>query len=125
MFCLNNTLSCVKHTTLRLRVNIMETRSAEDIEVSTEKLLHDIKTVIKDGEQLLKAGARELGERGQAARERLAAALEVAKDTQRQLQERALSSAKATNLMIREHPYESLGIAFGIGVLVGILASRR
>jgi ElaB/YqjD/DUF883 family membrane-anchored ribosome-binding protein len=103
----------------------METRSAEDIEASTEKLLHDIKTVIKDGEQLLKAGARELGERGQAARERLAAALEVAKDTQRQLQERVLSSAKATNLLIREHPYESLGIAFGIGVLVGILANRR
>ena len=103
----------------------METRSAEDIEASTEKLLHDIKAVIKDGEQLLKAGARELGERGQAARERLAAALEVAKDTQRQLQERVLASAKATNLLIREHPYESLGIAFGIGVLVGILANRR
>jgi ElaB/YqjD/DUF883 family membrane-anchored ribosome-binding protein len=103
----------------------METRSAEDIEASTEKLMHDLKAVIKDGEQLLKAGARELGERGVAARERLGAALEVAKDTQRRLQERAIASAKATNLMIREHPYESLGIAFGIGVLLGILANRR
>jgi ElaB/YqjD/DUF883 family membrane-anchored ribosome-binding protein len=103
----------------------METRSAEDIEASTEKLMHDLKAVIKDGEQLLKAGARELGERGVAARERLGAALEVAKDTQRRLQERAISTAKATNLMIREHPYESLGIAFGIGVLLGVLANRR
>lgn len=103
----------------------METKSAQDIEASTEKLLQDLKAVIKDGEQLLRAGAREMGERGSAARERLNAALEVAKDTQRRLQEGALSTAKATNLVIREHPYESLGVAFGIGVLLGILATRR
>ncbi len=103
----------------------METKSAQDIEASTEKLLQDLKAVIKDGEQLLRAGARELGERSSAARERLNAALEVAKDTQRRFQEGALSTAKATNLVIREHPYESLGIAFGIGVLLGILATRR
>lgn len=103
----------------------METRSAEEIEASTEKLLHDLKAVIRDGEELLKAGARQLGERGLGARERLAAALEVAKDTRRRLQERAVSSAQATDLVIREHPYESLGIAFGIGMLLGMLAIRR
>src|SRR5579859_4710206 len=100
----------------------METRTAEDIEASTEKLLQDIKVVIRDGEELLKAGGRRLGEHGVAARERLAAALEVAKGTQRQLQAKVVSSAKATNQLIREHPYESLGIAFGAGLLLGILA---
>ena len=103
----------------------METRSAEEIEASTEKLLQDLKAVIRDGEDLLKAGARQLGERGVAARERLAAALEVAKDTQRRLQERAISSAKATDQLVREHPYESVGLAFGVGLLLGIVATRR
>lgn len=103
----------------------METRSAADIEASTEKLLRDLKAVISDGEALLKAGARELGERGVAARERLSAALEVAKDTQQRLQERAISGARATDLLVREHPYESVGIAFGVGMLLGILAHRR
>lgn len=103
----------------------METRSAEELEASTERLLEDLKAVIRDGEQLLRAGARELGERGAAARERLAAALEVAKDTQRRLQERAVSSAQATNQMVHEHPYGSVGIAFGVGILLGIFASRR
>ena len=54
----------------------METRSAGDIEASTEKLLRDLKAVVRDSEELLRAGARDLSERGVAARERLAAAVE-------------------------------------------------
>jgi ElaB/YqjD/DUF883 family membrane-anchored ribosome-binding protein len=103
----------------------METRAAEEIEASTEKLLKDLKTVVRDGEALLRAGARDLGERGAAARERLNAALEVAKDTQRRLQERAVSGARATDRVVKEYPYHSLGTAFGLGILLGILASRR
>jgi len=103
----------------------MESRSSEEIAVSTEKLLRDIKVVVHDGEELLKAGARDLGERGAIARERLTAALEVAKDTQRKLQDRAVASAKATDRLVREHPYHSVGVAFGIGMLLGILVNRR
>lgn len=103
----------------------MQTRSGEEIEASTEKLLRDLKAVVHDGEELLKAGARGLSESGAAARERLASALEVAKDTQRKLQEQVVSGAKATDRVIREHPYQSVGLAFGIGVLLGILANRR
>lgn len=103
----------------------METRSAEEIEESTERLLQDLKAVVRDGEELLKAGAADLTERGLAARERLTAALEVAKETRRRLQERAIASAKATDQLIREYPYQSLGIAFGVGMLFGILVNRR
>ena len=103
----------------------MDKRSAEEVEVSTEKLLRDLKAVVHDGEELLRAGARDLTERGRTARERLSAALEVARDTQRQLQSRALSSARATDHYVREHPYESVGIAFGIGLLVGALSRRK
>jgi len=103
----------------------METRSSEEIEESTEKLLEDLKAVVHDGEELLRATAQDLGERGLAARERLAAALEVAKETRRRLQERAVASAQATGRLIREYPYQSIGIAFGVGMLFGILVNRR
>ncbi len=103
----------------------METRSAQDIAESTEKLLNDLKAVVEDGEQLLKAGAHELSEKGQAAREKLAAALEVARETRRKLQDQAVAGAKATDRLIREHPYQSIGIAFGIGMLIGILVNRK
>ena len=68
----------------------METRSAEEIEESTERLLQDLKAVVHDGEALLKAGAEQLSERGIAARERLTAALQVAKETRRKLEQRAV-----------------------------------
>ena len=103
----------------------METRSAEEIEESTEKLLADLKNVVRDGEELLRAGAQELGERGMVARERLTAALELAKDTARKLQDQATLSAQATDRLIRENPYQSIGIAFGVGMLFGIMVNRR
>ena len=103
----------------------METRSAEEIEQSTERLLQDLRTVVRDGEELLKAGAQDLSERGMAARERLAAALEVAKETRKKLEDRARASMQATDRIIREHPYESVGAAFGIGLLIGVLVNRR
>ena len=103
----------------------MESRSSEEIEESTEKLLEDLKAVVNDGEELLRAGIQDLSERGLAARERLSAALEVAKETRRRLQERAVAGAQATDKLIRENPYQSIGIAFGVGFLFGILVIRR
>jgi ElaB/YqjD/DUF883 family membrane-anchored ribosome-binding protein len=103
----------------------MSTRNADEIAESTEKLLNDLKAVVQDGEELLQAGMHELGERGQAARERLASALDSAKDTGRKLQERAVAGAKVTDRAIREHPYQTIGIAFGLGVLIGVLVARK
>jgi ElaB/YqjD/DUF883 family membrane-anchored ribosome-binding protein len=103
----------------------METRSASEIEQSTEKLLEELKEVVRDGEELLRAGAEDMSERGSVAREKLAAALETARETQRRLKERAISGARATDRWIREYPYQSIGIAFSIGLLIGVLATRR
>ena len=103
----------------------METRTAEDIEESTERLLQDLQAVVQDGEELLKSTAADLNDRALAAREKLAAALEVAKDTRRKLEAQARAGVQATNQLIRENPYQSLGVAFGVGVFLGILINRR
>jgi ElaB/YqjD/DUF883 family membrane-anchored ribosome-binding protein len=80
---------------------------------------------VHDGEELLKAGARNLSEHGVAARERLAAALEAAKETRRKLEERVIAGTRQTDRLVREHPYQSIGVAFGVGMLLGILLNRR
>ena len=103
----------------------METNSESELKDSTNKLLHDLRQVVHDGEEVLRAGAGELGEKSVAARAKLASALESAKETCRKLQERTVVAAKATDKVIREHPYESIGIAFGIGLLVGVLVNRK
>lgn len=60
-------------------------------------------------------------------RVKLETAMEKAKEVCDRLQEQTTAVSKATDKTIREHPYQAAGIAFGVGVLVGVLAmwSRR
>ena len=94
-------------------------------EISTEKLVSDLKTVARDTEELLKATAGEVGDKAREARARLTTALDSAKATVRKLEDRAVEGAKATDKVIREHPYQSIGVAFGIGLLIGVLVTRK
>jgi len=57
-------------------------------------------------------------------RAKLEAATEKAKEVCQRLQEQTVAAAKATDEAIREHPYQAIGIAFGAGVLIGVLAAR-
>jgi ElaB/YqjD/DUF883 family membrane-anchored ribosome-binding protein len=40
-------------------------------------------------------------------------------------EEKAVERAKAADKVIRTHPYQTIGIAFGVGLLLGFLARRR
>jgi ElaB/YqjD/DUF883 family membrane-anchored ribosome-binding protein len=97
--------------------------------MARERVLRDLKTLVRDSESLLKATAGDLGEKASEARRRLAGALERAKVTYAELQEQTIASAKAAakkaDTLIRHHPYESIGVAFGIGLLLGVLVGRR
>jgi ElaB/YqjD/DUF883 family membrane-anchored ribosome-binding protein len=57
-------------------------------------------------------------------RAKLEAAAEKAKEVCKRLQEETVAAAKATDKAVREHPYPAIGIAFGVGVLIGLLAVR-
>ena len=57
-------------------------------------------------------------------RAKLEAAVEKAKAVCQRLEEKTVEAAKVTDKAIREHPYPSIGIAFGLGVLVGVLVTR-
>ena len=94
-------------------------------EINTDRLVSDLKTVTKDAEELLKTVSGEEGNGSNDIRMRLSSAIESAKATYSRLQEKAVAGAKATDKVIREHPYESLGVAFGLGLLVGVLVTRK
>ena len=57
-------------------------------------------------------------------RAKLESTIEKAKETCVRLQEQTAAAAKATDKTIREHPYQAMGIAFGVGVLIGVLVVR-
>jgi ElaB/YqjD/DUF883 family membrane-anchored ribosome-binding protein len=94
-------------------------------DINTDRLVSDLKTVTKDAEELLKTVSGEQGNGSHEMRMRLSSAIESAKATYRRMEEKAVAGAKATDKVIREHPYESLGIAFGLGLLVGVLVTRK
>jgi ElaB/YqjD/DUF883 family membrane-anchored ribosome-binding protein len=96
-----------------------------DTEVANERLTSDLKSVVRDAEELMNATAGQAEEKVAKARGRLSAALESAKASYQQLQDKTVAAAKATDKTIRAHPYESIGIAFGLGLLVGVLVARK
>jgi ElaB/YqjD/DUF883 family membrane-anchored ribosome-binding protein len=98
-------------------------------EVNKERLMSDIRTVLADAEDLLKQAASATGERASELREtaltRLKQAKEKAADVQVVLVEKGKKAARVTDDYVHEHPWTAIGIAAGVGVLVGLLVNRR
>jgi ElaB/YqjD/DUF883 family membrane-anchored ribosome-binding protein len=94
-------------------------------ELNTEQLVTDLKRVVRDSESLLAATTDSAGAKAGAVRERLGEALESARRTCLNLEERAVENVKAADQMIRKHPYPSIGVAFGVGLLIGVLVNRK
>ncbi len=97
--------------------------------IARQRVLNDLKELARDAEGLLKATAGDLSEKGKELRARLAHTLERATATCSELQEETVATAKAAakkaDTVIRDHPYESIGIAFGVGLLIGVLVARK
>jgi ElaB/YqjD/DUF883 family membrane-anchored ribosome-binding protein len=51
-------------------------------------------------------------------------ALDRFKHTCQRLEVEAASVARTTDRIIRDHPYHSVGLAFGLGMLLGVLINR-
>jgi ElaB/YqjD/DUF883 family membrane-anchored ribosome-binding protein len=66
---------------------------------------------------------------GSELKDRFSSVLDSAKTTYQRIQENTVAGAKVADKTIRQHPYESIGIAaglaFGLGLLIGVLAGRR
>jgi ElaB/YqjD/DUF883 family membrane-anchored ribosome-binding protein len=97
--------------------------------VTKDRLLQDFKTILGDFEALLRDGAAQLGEKASGARDQMDQKL---RQLRRELEsvegrvlERSKVMAKATDDLVHDHPWESAGVAFGVGLLIGILINRR
>lgn len=77
----------------------MEQKLSNGRHADLQKFLDDMKTVVQDGQELLKVSA----------------------DT---LKEKAKVGAKSADRVIRSNPYQTLGIMLGAGFILGLLLSR-
>jgi ElaB/YqjD/DUF883 family membrane-anchored ribosome-binding protein len=84
-----------------------------------------LKSVTEDAENFVRETGAGLSEKAREARARLAASLASAKAGLTRLGEKSVEGAKATDRVIRANPYQSIGIAFGLGILIGVLVTRN
>ncbi|HKC42403.1 MAG TPA: DUF883 family protein [Burkholderiales bacterium] len=96
---------------------------------TTDKLVSDMKVVISDAEELLRATANAAGEKVSAARARMEDSLRTARVKVVQAQDvvvdRAKAAAQATDDYVHANPWRAVGIAAVAGLIVGVLIARR
>ena len=97
--------------------------------ISTDKLIDDLNAVIRDAESLLKATAANTGETIQNARKRAEETVRQAKERLAGVEEEALKRARAladdADVFVRDKPWRAVGVAVGLGLILGLLISRR
>jgi len=98
-------------------------------DVTKEQLIRDFKVVVADAEALLKATAGQGGEAMAGVRAKVSESLSVAKakltDAEAAVVARTKAAAKATDEYVHGHPWQAIGIAASVGVVIGLLIGRR
>lgn len=98
-------------------------------QVSTDKLMKDLRLVMMDAEELLKATAGQAGEKVASARARaedsIRAAREALAEAGEAAVERGREAAESADEYVHEHPWTAIGIAAGVGLVIGLMLSRK
>lgn len=97
--------------------------------ITKEKLTQDLKIVIADAEELLRATASQAGEKVVVAREKIQDSLHRAKvklaEAEDVMMDKTKQAARATDEYVHDHPWKAVGVAAGIGLIIGLLIGRR
>jgi ElaB/YqjD/DUF883 family membrane-anchored ribosome-binding protein len=100
-------------------------KEKRNMDKQTQAVGNHMGTLADDARALMAATADVAGEKVNDARKRLAAALESGREIYGRVRERAVEGAKATDQAVHEHPYQAIGVALGVGALIGYLVARR
>ena len=98
-------------------------------EITNEQLREHFQDALADAEALVKATADMSGEGLAQIRTKARESVRIAKarlaDAQDVVVQKARGAANATDTYVRDSPWEAIGVAAGVGVLVGVLLARR
>ena len=90
---------------------------------------NDMKTLVKDAQELFREATLATGEKADELRNKglvmLDAAMEKAQEIQAVAVEKGKVAAQTTDDFVHENPWKAVGIAAGVGLVVGLLIGRR
>jgi ElaB/YqjD/DUF883 family membrane-anchored ribosome-binding protein len=96
--------------------------------ISADQLIDDLTAVIRDAESLLRATAAHTGDKVEEIRARAEQSVRQAKERLAGIEEEALKQARVlageADVYVRGNPWQAVGIAAGIGLMVGLLMRR-
>jgi ElaB/YqjD/DUF883 family membrane-anchored ribosome-binding protein len=102
---------------------------ARNARETKEKLVNDFQSVIADTEELMKFVSNESGGKAQALRDKLDRNLKLAKDYLHDVEgsvvDKSRVAAKVTDEYVHENAWRTVGLAIGVGILIGFLIRDR
>jgi len=97
-------------------------------EVAKEKVVTDLKTLVSDAEELFKVTATQAGEKVAVARQKVEQSLIESKkalaDAEKVFVKKSKECAEIADDYVRENPWSAIGIAAGVGLVLGLLIRR-
>jgi ElaB/YqjD/DUF883 family membrane-anchored ribosome-binding protein len=94
-----------------------------------DKLNADLQQVIHDAEEVLKVMAGQTGQEAEKLRSRMESRLQQARQDVKRLQlqatEQVRHACRSTDEFVHDHPWAAAGAAAGLGLLMGMLVTRR
>ncbi len=89
-----------------------------------DSTIDEIKALLAEAENVIAASGGAASEEIDSLKERLRSALDRSRDTAQKAMQMAKERAAQADEAIQTHPYVAIGIAAGVGLLVGALLSR-
>jgi ElaB/YqjD/DUF883 family membrane-anchored ribosome-binding protein len=105
------------------------TTAHEEVQISSENLIGDFKALMVDAEDLIKATASHEDGPLSAIRSKALDTLNSAKDSlsavEGTLTEKAKVVAEGADDFVHRNPWEAVGVAAGLGLLIGLFIRRH
>lgn len=93
--------------------------------INRERLIGDLKTLMNDADELLRATTSQAGEKITVARQKIEQSLvegrKAVADAEKTLVKKSKEAAEIADDYVRENPWSAIGIAAGLGVVLGLL----
>jgi ElaB/YqjD/DUF883 family membrane-anchored ribosome-binding protein len=107
----------------------MTNRAVEQFDDAKSRMADDFRTMIADGEELMKAAASVSGDGFAVARTKFEGKLKSAKaglaDLSQPILNRTRDTALAAHEYVSGNPWTAAGVAMAAGVLIGVLSAKR
>ncbi|GAB7530124.1 DUF883 family protein [Pseudomonas sp. 3A(2025)] len=90
-----------------------------------DQTFSELQALIEESDKLLKDSASLVGEEAENLREQLSVKLKQAAESITSVRERTRPVVEATETYIGGHPWQTVAISAGFGLVVGLLLGRR